>query len=168
VRAANVCWLQKNTRDRRRFRTERASTSQRNGRVLTRQTSGGVDFHPLRLFPLCSSSPSCLPLCTERRCGLSGTFPSVLTSVLPLPFIFLSFFPFSAEQRYQWCSLQNTTRLDPGARSPGVEARYRSTIRRTYIPTQSAGGASSTSRRAGKWLFLGAHIYLCRFFFIMS
>jgi hypothetical protein len=163
VRTANVCRLQENTRDDRRCRTEGASTSWRDGRILIHQTRGGIDFH--LVFPFLSSYPFASPLCTGRRRGLPGTFLlSLLPSCLPSFFPFL-FFLSSAEQRYPWCSLQHITNFGPGARSPEVEARYGSKLRRLYIPHSLLAGPAARAAEQEVPLFR-ARIYLATFPFM--
>jgi hypothetical protein len=102
-----------------------------------------------------------------RARGLPGTFLLSLLLSSPL-FSFVFSFPSNAEQRYQlpqWCFLlQNITRFGPGARSPGVEAHYGSTIRRLIYHTVCWRGQQH-EQESREWLFLGAHIYLAGFSF---
>jgi hypothetical protein len=146
VRAANVCRLQENTRDGRRCWAERASTSRRDGRVLIRQTRGGINFHPSRLFPVCSSFFFALTLCTEHWCGLLGTF--LLSLLLTSPLFSLSFFfPFQRGTTIPAPPMVfftiHTTSLDPGARSLGGQSLLREQNTTTYIPHSLLAGPAA-------------------------
>jgi hypothetical protein len=161
VRAANVCRLQKNTRDGRRRWAERASTGQRNGRVLIRQT---CRRHRLPSFALVSffllPSPLTPPLCTERACGLPGTF------FLSLLLSFLSFsFSFATRNNDTSGVLYNTSQASTREQDlPKVDARYGSTIRRLIYHTVCWRGQQH-EQESREWLFIGAHIYLAGFLF---
>jgi hypothetical protein len=156
VRAADVCQLQKNTRVDRRCWTERASTSWRDGRILIRPN---MRRHRLPSFTLISFSffPSSFvasPLCTGRRCGLPGTFllSLLLTSLLSFLSIFLFFqrgttIPAPPAVLFSFLTKHHKTwPRSKVSRGPSLLREQNTT---TLYTTQPAGGASSTSRRAG-------------------